>query len=98
MAGPGTAFTGPLISGPQRDATGSALANAGYVALTQVATITQDSTNAVTAQIALPPNSQILAFYADTTTAWDSASSATLTAGTSAGDSTYLGSVSTKTA
>jgi hypothetical protein len=98
MAGPGTAFTGPVISGPQRDATGSALANAGYVTLTQVTTITQNSTSAVTEQIALPPNSHILAFYADTTTAWDSATSAVLTAGISAGDSTYMGGVDTTSA
>jgi hypothetical protein len=98
MAGPGTIFTGPLISGPQRDATGSILANAGYVSLTQVTTIIQNSTTAVTAQIALPANSAITSIVPDTTVAWDSVTSATFSAGISAGDGTYVSGVSTKTA
>lgn len=46
----------------------------------------------------LPKNAQITAFYIDVLTAYDSATSATLSIGTASGGTQYVGSVNAKTA
>lgn len=46
----------------------------------------------------LPKNSQIVAFFIDVLTAYDSATSATLSIGTASGGTQYVGSVNAKTA
>lgn len=96
MAAPGTSFAGPLISGPRQSADNSGPANAGYAILTQTAVLTQNSTNNVSATFTLPPNSQILDFLVDTTTAWNSATSAGLTIGTAALGTQYVSSIDVK--
>lgn len=96
-----TRFHGPLRLGdvfPENYA-GS---NTGTPILAQQVSLTQNSTTAVTATINLPVNvkrgnAQILDVLVDVTTAFDSATSATLTIGTSAGDNTYVSGVNAKT-
>lgn len=97
MAAPGTAFAGPLISGPRRYTDSSGPANTGLAVLTQTAVLTQNSTNNVSATFTLPPNSQILDFLVDTTTAWNSGTSAGLTIGTAALGTQYVSSIDVKT-
>jgi hypothetical protein len=66
--------------------------------MSQTGTITQNSTNAVSLTMNLPLNSQILSFNIDVTTAFDSATSATLTIGTAAAGTQYVSGVNAKTA
>lgn len=96
MAAPGTAFAGPLISGPRRYADTSGPANVGLAILSQTAVLAQNSTNNVSATFTLPPNSQIVDFLVDTTTAWNSAVSAGLTIGTAALGTQYVSSIDVK--
>jgi hypothetical protein len=92
-----TTFTGPILSGDlQQGQTNGP--NQGFVQLAQATSLTQNSTSAVSSTIYIPAGSQITAFDIDVLTAFNSASSATLTIGTSAGDSSYVGSVNAKTA
>lgn len=93
----GTAFDGPVISGNKRYAD-STPANTGVALLTQSVTLDQNSTNAVSQTIVVPEQSQLVDILVDTTTAWNSGSSATLSVGTSAGGTQYAGSVDVKTA
>lgn len=97
MAGPGTTFTGPVMSGTKWNPDGSGAANTGIAALTQQVSLTQNSTTAVSATMVVPANAQLLSFFIDVTTAFDSASSATLTIGTSAAGTQYVGSINAKT-
>lgn len=92
----GTAFDGPVISGNKRYAD-STPANTGVALLTQSVTLDQNSTNAVSQTIVVPEQSQLVDILVDTTTAWNSGSSATLSVGTSAGGTQYAGSVDVKT-
>ena len=98
MAGPGTTFSGPVLTGTKKDADGNGPANTGLCILTQQVTLNVNGTNAVTASVVLPYGSQIVQFYADTLTAWNSGTSDTLTVGTAAAGSQYIGAVSTATA
>ncbi len=93
----GTAFDGPVISGNKRYAD-STPANTGVALLTQSVTLDQNSTNAVSQTIVVPSQSQLVDILVDTTTAWNSGSSATLSVGTTAGGTQYAGSVDVKTA
>jgi len=96
MAAPGTQFAGPLISGPRQYSDNDGPANTGLAVLSQTAVLTQNSTNNVSATFTLPPNSQILDFLVDTTTAWNSAVSAGLTIGTAALGTEYVSSIDVK--
>lgn len=96
MPAPGTAFDGPLISGNKRFADAAGPANAGYAILSQSAVLNQNGTNNVTQTFVLPPRSQILGFDLDTTTAWNSGTSASLTVGTAAGGAQYVTGVDVK--
>ena len=92
-----THFSGPVMAGTLT--TGQTNGpNQGFARLKQVANLTQNSTNAVSSTIYIPAGSRISSFDIDVLTAFDSATSATLTIGTSAGDTTYVGSVDAKTA
>jgi hypothetical protein len=92
MPGPGTSFSGPLQVGSKVGT------DFGSVALAQQVTLVQNSTTAVTQTITLPGGSVILDIYADSTTAWNSATSATLSIGTAAAGTQYGGSVDLKSA
>jgi hypothetical protein len=91
MAGPGTNVGGPLL-------VGSTAANSGSTLLNQTVTLVASTTNAVSATMTVPPNTQIVDFTIDTTTAWNSATSDTLTIGTVAGGTQYVGAIDTKAA
>lgn len=88
-------FSGPVLSGTSRYAP---IRNIGNSLVVQVATITQNSTNPVSATFYLPGNSQITNFTLDTTVSWNSATSAVLTIGITAGGTEYVTSVDVKAA
>lgn len=88
-------FSGPVRSGTTRE---GATANLGLCVLSQTALMTQNSTNVVDATFYLPANAQILDFNFDVLTAFNSATSATLSVGTTSGGSQYANSVDVKTA
>lgn len=98
MPGPGTTFTGPLLSGTQINPVGAALSNVGLAVLSQSVALAHNGTNTVDGTIALPYGSQIVDILADTTTAWNSATSDTLSVGTSSGDTSYASGVDVHTA
>jgi len=88
-------LSGPLRLGTVQDI---ATANLGYPVLSQTATFTQNGTSAVDVTFYLPENSQILRFNNDVLVAYYSATSATLSAGTSTGATTYMSGVNVKAA
>ena len=92
-----THFSGPVIAGTLT--TGQTNGpNQGAVRLEQFATLTQNSTNAVSSTLYIPAGSRITGFNIDVLTAFNSATSATLSIGTSAADTTYVSGVDVKTA
>ena len=92
-----THFTGPVLTGTlQKGETNGP--NQGFCKLSQITTLTQNSTTAVSKTMYIPVGSALTSFDVDVLTAYDSATSATLTIGTSAGATTYVGSVNAKTA
>lgn len=90
-----TTFSGPIKTGTVKEGT---TVNTGNVTLSQTATFTQNSTTAVDVTFYLPANSQILYFFNDVLVAYDSVTSATLSAGVSTGATTYMSGVDVKTA
>lgn len=92
-----THFSGPVLSGDLQsgDTNGP---NQGYAVLTQSTSIAQNSTTAVSSTLYIPVGSQILNFNIDVLTAFNSATSATLSIGTAAAGTQYVGSVNAKTA
>jgi hypothetical protein len=99
MAGPGTQWTGPLLSGPIKDPGDlRGPVNIGHAVLRQVGTLTENGTNAVTFQFNLPSGSQIVNFNVDTTVAWNSGTSDSLTIGLTAGGADFLSATSVATA
>lgn len=91
----GTYMTGPFQTGTGLDNTG---ADTGTVVLSKTALINFDATLVQNASFTLPANAQIVDFFVDVLTAYDSAASATLSAGTSSGGTQYLSGISVKTA
>lgn len=92
-----THFSGPVLAGDlQRGETNGP--NEGFVVLTQNTSITQNSTTAVSSTLYIPAGSQIINFNIDVLTAFNSATSATLSIGTAAAGTQYVGSVNAKTA
>ena len=91
-----TTWSGPLQSGdkPAGIAGGP---NIGQVYLSQTFLVTFDATLVQTTSINLPASSQIVEIYADVLTAYNSATSATLTVGSSAAGTQYVTSVNAKT-
>lgn len=92
-----TSWTGPLQSGtlPAGMPGGS---NQGYAVLSQTALIDYDATLVQSAAIMLPAGSQILEITPDVLTVYNSATSATLSAGITAGGTEYASGVDAKTA
>ena len=90
-----THFSGPVESGTIRE---GANANFGLCVLSKTALMTQDGTNVVDSTFYLPANAQILSFNFDVLTAFDSATSATLSAGTASGGTQYASGVNVKAA
>ncbi|UMO75984.1 hypothetical protein [Planktothrix phage Pra-JY27] len=88
-----TLFPAPVKVG-RPSADGSAQ---GGVVLAQRVTLPQNSTTAVTATMVLPKG-RIIDVIFDTTTAWNSGTSATGTLGTAAGGTQIAGAIDTKTA
>jgi hypothetical protein len=92
-----TTWSGPLASG-DRNAGESGGPNIGLVTLSQTALINFDATLVQNATFNIPADSQIVDFYVDVLTAYDSATSATLSAGTASGGTQYLSAINVKTA
>lgn len=92
-----TTFSGPLASG-DRNAGESGGSNLGFATLSQTVLINFDATLVQNATFNIPASSQIVDFYADVLTVYDSATSALLSAGTASGGTQYLSAVSVKTA
>ena len=92
-----TTWSGPLASG-DRNAGESGGPNIGLVTLSQTVLINFDATLVQNATFNIPASSQIVDFYVDVLTAYDSATSAVLSAGTASGGTQYLSAVSVKTA
>jgi len=92
-----THFSGPVVSGTlqQGETNGP---NQGFAVLTQSTSITQNSTTAVSSTLYIPAGSRIVDFNIDVLTAYNSATSATLTIGTAAAGTQYVGSIDAKTA
>ncbi len=101
-----TTFSGPVLAGPQKDITGVAADpfNQGFARLQQSANIAFNTTgNGSTATVQsvlinVPPGSRLDGFIVDVLTAYNSSSSATFSAGTSAGGTQYASGVDVKTA
>ena len=96
MPGPGTSFIGgPVLTGtvPNPGYVSGQLADMGLCILTQSVALTQNGATAVTAEIATPPDSQIIDIIVDTTTAWNSGTSDTLSVGTAAAGPQYASGV-----
>jgi hypothetical protein len=92
-----TTWSGPLASG-DRNAGESGGPNIGLVTLAQTALINFDATLVQNATFNIPASSQIVDFYVDVLTQFDSATSATLSAGTASGGTQYLSAINVKTA
>ena len=92
-----TTWSGPLASG-DRNAGESGGPNLGFVTLSQTVLINFDATLVQNATFNIPASSQIVDFYVDVLTAYDSATSAVLSAGTASGGTQYLSAISVKTA
>lgn len=97
-----TQFEGPVKSGTVWNAGAGTAAtqqvNSGLVTMEQVATIQANSTTPIDATIYLPKSSKIIEIIWDTTVAWTAVTSATGSAGTASGGTTYASGVDLKTA
>lgn len=92
-----TTFSGPVRSGTLK--TGETNGpNLGFALLEQETALTQNSTTAVSSTLYVPVGSKLVDIIVDVLTAFNSATSAVLTVGTSAGGTQYAGSVDAKTA
>jgi hypothetical protein len=92
-----TTFSGPLASGDiNAGKTGGP--NLGFAVLSQTVLIDFDATLVQNATVYLPYGSQILNIVCDVLTAYNSATSATLTVGTASAGTTYASGVNAKTA
>lgn len=92
-----TTWSGPLASG-DRNAGEAGGPNIGLVVLSQTAVINFDATLVQNATFSIPAGSQIADFNIDVLTAYDSATSALLSAGTASGGTQYLSAINVKLA
>ncbi len=88
---------GPLASGDKLPGTPGGN-NIGLAVLSQTFLIDFDATLVQTRSVLLPVNSQIVNIFCDVLTAYNSATSATLTVGTAAAGTQYASGVNAKTA
>lgn len=93
-----TNFSGPLVVGDKPAGYDNKSPNVGFVACAQTVTLNFDATLVQSATVYLPKGSQITSIVPDVTVAYNSATSATLTAGTAAAGTQYAGAVNAKTA
>lgn len=94
-----TNFSGPVFAGPNKDPGDSnAPYNQGVVVLRQVANIPFNTTLKSEVEIWVPPGAQISSFTVDVLTAFNSATSATFSAGITTGATTYASGVDVKAA
>lgn len=92
-----THFSGPVLAGDlQLGETNGP--NQGFVVLSQSTSITQNSTTAVSSTLYIPAGARIVDFNIDVLTAYNSATSATLTVGTAAAGTQYVSGVDAKVA
>lgn len=91
----GTATDGPFVSGPEAS---NSTPNQGLAILTQQVTLVANAANAVSGTVYVPKHSVLIDIIVDTTTAWNSATSDTLSVGTAAAGTQYAGSIDVKTA
>ena len=87
-------FSGPIKSGTNRYAP---YKNTGTTVLSQTLPLAYDATLVQSATFYIPAGSQILNAYVDVTTAYNSATSATLSIGKTAGGTEYASGVNAKT-
>lgn len=92
-----TTFSGPVRSGTLKTGEPNG-PNLGFAVLEQETSITQNSTTAVSSTLYIPAGSKIIDIIVDTLTAFNSASSAVLSVGTSAGGTQYASGVDVATA
>jgi hypothetical protein len=92
-----THFSGPVIAGDLQDGEVNG-PNQGPVRLSQVTNLTQNSTTAVSSTLYIPAGSIIESIVVDVLTAFDSATSATLSVGLTAGGTQYASGVNVKAA
>lgn len=98
-AAAGSAMAGPVVSGPRagQDSAGNP-ANQGLATLMQQVTLNANGSNVVSATINVPRHSVIMDITVDTTTLFNSATSNTVSVGTTAGGTQYASGVDVKTA
>jgi hypothetical protein len=89
-----TTFSGPVKSGTNRY---SPYKNVGTTVLTQQTPITFDATLVQNATFYIPAGSRIVNIFVDVITAYNSATSATLTVGKTSGGTEYASGVNAKT-
>jgi hypothetical protein len=95
----GTGFAGPVVSGNHMGQNASGIGpNLGLSVCMQQVTLNANAANAVSATAYLPKHSVLIDILVDTLTAWNSATSDTLSVGTAAAGTQYAGSVDVKTA
>lgn len=90
----GTYMTGPFQTGTGLGNTG---ADTGTVVLSQTGLVGFDADLVQDLTFTLPANAQIVDFVVDALVAYDSATSATLSAGTASGGTQYLSGINVKT-
>lgn len=90
----GTYMTGPFQTGTGLDNTGQ---DTGNVVLSQSAVVTFDATLVQNATFKVPANAQLVDIIVDALTAYNSATSATFSAGTASGGTEYVSGVNVKT-
>lgn len=92
-----THFSGPVMAGTKTAGETNG-PNQGYMVMEQETSITQNSTNAVSSTIYIPAGSKIININVDVLTAFNSATSAVLSVGITAGGTEYVSGVDVKTA
>jgi hypothetical protein len=92
-----THFSGPVVAGTKQsgDTYGP---NQGYAILEQAVAITQAGVGTVSSTFYVPAGCRIIGFNVDVLTAFDSATTATLSIGTAAAGTQYVSGVNAKTA
>lgn len=90
----GTYMTGPFQTGTGLDNTGQ---DTGNVVLSQSAVVSYDATLVQNATFKVPANAQLVDIIVDVLTGYNSATSATFSAGTTSGGTEYVSGVNAKT-
>lgn len=96
-ASPGAAYAGPVVTGNRLGPSVTGVGpNQGLSVGMQEIVLNANAGNAVSGTAYLPKHSVILDIICDTLTAWNSATSDTLSVGTAAADTTYASGVDVK--